>query len=146
MQTKTNGRSLPKGWQWVRLGDVTRVVTGTTPKSGVREYWNGDIVWITPTDLGGNDDKDVFTSLRLITKEGFDSCGLEIVPSGSVILSSRAPIGHLGIAKVPLCTNQGCKSFVPSKRIDSTFLYFALKQAVPVLQELGSGATFKEVS
>jgi type I restriction enzyme S subunit len=147
MQTKTNGRSLPKGWRWVKLGDVTRVVTGTTPKSDVAEYWmNGDIVWITPTDLGGNDDKDIFTSLRMISKEGFDSCGLEIVPPGSVVLSSRAPIGHLGIARVPLCTNQGCKSIVPSEKVDSVFLYFALKLAVPVLQELGSGATFKEVS
>jgi type I restriction enzyme, S subunit len=143
-----NDRSdLPKGWHWVKLSDVTRVVAGTTPKSGVAEYWiDGDIVWITPTDLGSSDEKSIFTSSRRITKAGFDSCGLSIVPSGSVVLSSRAPIGHLGIARVPLCTNQGCKSFVPSELVDTEFLYFALKQAVPVLQGLGSGATFKEVS
>lgn len=138
---------LPKGWRWEKLKDITRIVTGTTPKSGVNEYWNnGEIVWITPTDLGGNSDKDIFTSTRLITQSGFESCGLEIVPPGSIVLSSRAPIGYLGIARTSLCTNQGCKSFVPSEQIDSLFLYYAFKQSVPTLQKLGSGATFKEVS
>jgi type I restriction enzyme S subunit len=142
-----NHYALPSGWRWAKLGEVTRVVAGTTPKSGVDEYWNGgDIVWITPTDLGGNEDNFIITSARCITKAGFDSCGLEIVPPGAVVLSSRAPIGHLGIAKVPLCTNQGCKSFVPFNQVDSLFLFFALKVAVPTLQRLGSGATFAEVS
>ena len=139
--------NLPIGWQWAKLSAVTRVVGGTTPKSGAEEYWtNGEIVWITPTDLGGNRDKAIDASLRRITYAGFVSCGLEIVPPGSVILSTRASIGHLGIAKVPLCTNQGCKSLVPSDSVDSEFLYFALKKAVPILQKLGSGATFAEVS
>lgn len=138
---------LPKNWHWEKLKDITRIVSGTTPKSGVSEYWNnGEIVWITPTDLGGNSEKNIVTSTRLITKTGFESCGLEIVPPGSIVLSSRAPIGYLGIARIPLCTNQGCKSFVPSDQIDSLFLYYALKQSVATLQKLGSGATFAEVS
>ena len=143
----TTKTTLPAGWRWAKLGDVTRVVAGTTPKSGVSEYWEGgDIVWITPTDLGGNSEKEITLSARRITKAGYESCGLEIVPTGSVVLSSRAPIGYLGIARVPLCTNQGCKSFVPSEKVTSEYLYFALKQAVPTLQKLGSGATFAEVS
>jgi len=137
---------LPEGWRWVKLGDACRVVNGTTPKSGVQEYWGGDIVWVTPTDLGRLDLPYIEGSERRITNEGFESGNLEIVPVGSVVLSSRAPIGHLGIASVPLCTNQGCKSFVLGEGIDSDFLFFALKDSVSGIQQLGSGATFTEVS
>lgn len=82
----------------------------------------------------------------MISQTGYDSCGVELVPPGSVVLSSRAPIGHLGIAGTELCTNQGCKSFVPGHAVDSHFLFYALKAAVPTLQAMGSGATFAEVS
>lgn len=139
-------QALPVGWHLKRLGDVCRVVGGSTPSSSVEEFWNGNIIWITPTDLGKLEEIHITSSARQITKEGYDNCRAEIVPVGSVVLSSRAPIGHLGIAAVPLCTNQGCKSFVPCEDIDSTFLYFSLKQSVSALQALGSGATFAEVS
>ncbi|MCB1826103.1 MAG: restriction endonuclease subunit S [Gammaproteobacteria bacterium] len=137
---------VPDGWKMVALGDVTQIVNGTTPKSSVSEFWGGDIVWITPTDLGKLQQKEIVNSDRTITHDGFNSCGLTVVPVGTVILSSRAPIGHLGIAKTDLCINQGCKALVPSEIIDSVFLYYVLKQSVPQLQELGSGATFAEVS
>ncbi|MBW1702845.1 MAG: restriction endonuclease subunit S [Deltaproteobacteria bacterium] len=148
MEILTGSRKtpLPEGWRWVKLGDACRVVNGTTPKSGVQEYWGGDIVWVTPTDLGRLDLPYIKGSERRITNEGFESGNLEIVPAGSVVLSSRAPIGHLGIASVPLCTNQGCKSFVLGEGIDSDFLFFALKDSVSEIQQLGSGATFTEVS
>lgn len=142
----TASMPLPPGWQVVRLGEVCRLVSGSTPDSNNSEYWNGDIVWITPTDLGRLTGPEIKNASRRISKLGYESCGTEIVPTGSVVLSSRAPIGHVGIASVPLCTNQGCKSFVPSNQIDSWFLYFALKRYVPELQILGSGATFTEVS
>ena len=137
---------LPAGWRWAKLGEVCRVVGGSTPSSHVPEFWDGDIVWITPTDLGKMEDDHIVTSARKITKIGYENCGTELVPLGSVVLSSRAPIGHLGIAGVPLCTNQGCKSFVPSSKIDSQYLFYALKISVPKLQALGSGATFTEIS
>lgn len=140
------GSALPDGWRWVRLGDVTAVVNGTTPASGVSEFWNGDIVWITPVDLGRLAQRHITESERFISKAGLESCNLKLVPPGAVVLSSRAPIGHLGIAAVPLCTNQGCKSFLPSPDIDSDFLYYALKQSMMRLQALGSGAIFTEVS
>ncbi len=136
----------PTGWRWARLGDVCRVVGGSTPSSGIEDFWGGDIVWITPTDLGRLRGQLITNSARQITKSGYECCGTELVPVGSVVLSSRAPIGHLGIAGVPLCTNQGCKTFIPGDGVESLFLYFSLKEAVPTLQALGSGATFKEIS
>jgi type I restriction enzyme S subunit len=143
---KQGKRSLPDGWQLVKLEKVCRVISGSTPDTNVPEYWGGEIVWITPTDLGLLNGNRIVTSARRITKTGYDSCGTEIVDPGAVILSTRAPIGHLGIASVPLCTNQGCKSFVPSENVDSEFLYYSLKQSVPILQKMGSGATFSEIS
>lgn len=142
----SNPRKLPPGWKWVKLGEVCDVVSGTTPKTGVSRYWNGDIVWVTPTDLGKLTAKYVIDSERRISKAGFQSCNLAMSPVGSVILSSRAPIGYLGIVAIPLCTNQGCKTFVPHGEVNSDFLYYALKQSVEKLQQMGSGATFAEVS
>lgn len=133
-------------WRKTTLGKICKVVGGSTPNSGVERYWGGDIIWVTPTDLGRNDSMFISSSDRRITREGYDSCGTEFVPKGAVVMSSRAPIGHLAIAQVDLCTNQGCKSFVPSEEIDSAFLYFALRIAIPTIRELGSGATFSEVS
>src|SRR5207249_4663747 len=127
-------------------GGVCRIASGSTPKSGVEEFWDGDIVWITPADLGKLNGKHIVRSDRRISKAGYNSCGTELIPPGSIVLSSRAPIGHLGIARVSLCTNQGCKSFIPGPEVDSEFLYFALKQSVPLLRVMGSGATFAEVS
>lgn len=137
---------LPEGWGFVKLGKVCRIVGGSTPSSGVPEFWNGEIVWITPTDLGKLDKPYIETSQRQITQKGYESCATELLPTGSVVMSSRAPIGHLGIAQIPLCTNQGCKSFVVSEEIDSKFLYYLLKISVPAFQELGSGSTFAEIS
>ncbi|CAN5385398.1 hypothetical protein BH10ACI3_BH10ACI3_23980 [soil metagenome] len=139
-------KSLPDGWQTVRLGSVCRIVGGSTPSSGVPEFWGGENIWITPTDLGKLTIPYIETSQRSITESGYKSCATEVVPVGSVIMSCRAPIGHLGIASVPLCTNQGCKSFVVTEKVDTKFLYYLLKISVPKFQELGSGSTFAEIS
>jgi len=140
------GQPLPPGWKWVRLGEVTTVVNGTTPASENPAYWGGHIVWITPTDLGRLTCPEIISSERRITANGFRSCNLTLVPPGTVVMSSRAPIGHLGIATIEVCTNQGCKSFVPGPNVDSFFLYYALKCSIWKLQQIGSGATFDEVS
>jgi len=145
-QTKDTNIELPTGWRWVRLSEVTTVVNGTTPESENPSFWNGDIVWITPTDLGKLLEPYIRNSDRKITTAGLDSRNLTRVPLRSIILSSRAPIGHLGIAAVELCTNQGCKSFIPKEDVDEWFLYYALKRSVWKLQQLGSGATFSEIS
>ena len=140
------GDPLPDGWRWTTLGNACEIVNGSTPKSGTPEYWGGEICWITPADLGVLDSPEIRSSARSITRSGYESCSTALVPEGSVILSSRAPIGHLGIATIPLCTNQGCKSFVPSDDVDSAFLYYTLLESVDDLRSLGSGATFAEVS
>lgn len=146
LEQQEENRRLPAGWHWARLGQVCEVVGGSTPDTGNLDYWDGDIAWVTPTDLGKLSDIRITTTARRITPAGLRSCGTEMLPIGTVVMSSRAPIGHLAIADVSLCTNQGCKSFVPTSGIDSDFLYWSLKQAVPEIQALGSGATFTEVS
>jgi type I restriction enzyme, S subunit len=137
---------VPDNWAWGRLGEVSEIISGSTPKSDVAEYWDGNIVWITPTDLGRLKSKYINGSDRLISPEGYASCSATLMPAGSVVMSSRAPIGHLGIANVELCTNQGCKSFVPEEGVSSNYLYFALKAFVGQIKTLGSGTTFTEVS
>lgn len=128
------------------LGEVCEVIGGSTPDTGNSSYWNGKIAWVTPTDLGKLSDIAITKTERYITHAGLESCGARMLPMDAVVMSSRAPIGHLAIAGTPLCTNQGCKSFIPSPDIDSLFLYWALKRAIPDVQALGSGATFSEVS
>lgn len=133
-------------WKRAPLKELCRIVSGSTPSSSVMEFWNGEIVWVTPTDLGKLQGYQIETSARRITKAGNQASNTEICPVGSVVLSTRAPIGYLGIAAVELCTNQGCKTLVPGVGVDSTFLYFALRRVVPELQARGSGATFAELS
>ena len=137
---------LPDGWRWVRLGEVCEVIGGSTPNTGNPSYWNGRIAWVTPTDLGKLFGIAITKTERSITDAGLENCGARMLATGAVVMSSRAPIGHLAIAGTSLCTNQGCKSFVPNPDIDSLFLYWALKRAIPDIQALGSGATFSEVS
>jgi type I restriction enzyme S subunit len=96
--------------------------------------------------LGVLDEPFITGSARTLTESGYASCGAQMLPVGAVVMSSRAPIGHLGIAAVPLCTNQGCKSFVPGPEVDSDFLYLSLRHVMPAIQRLGSGAVFAEVS
>ena len=137
---------LPAGWKWAKLGDVCEIISGSTPKTNVAAYWNGTITWITPTDMGKLTTKYISSSQRTITQTGYASCSTKLIPAGAVIMSTRAPIGHLGIASVPLCTNQGCKTFVPGADVDTEFLYFSLLTHMEDIQALGSGSTFQEVS
>lgn len=136
----------PKHWVSHPLGDLCKVVGGSTPDTGVAAYWGGDVTWVTPYDLGRLDGPYITGSSRTISQYGLRNCSAEIAPMGSVVLSSRAPIGYVGVAGTPLATNQGCKSFIPGPSIDSFYLYYLLLFMKPLLQELGSGATFAEVS
>ena len=145
-RAQDGSRALPQGWRWVRLGEVCKVVGGSTPDSANPDFWDGEVVWVTPTDLGKNHAMVIKSSSRKITALGYESCSTEMLPTGTVIMSSRAPIGHLAIAGVPLSTNQGCKSFIPGPSVFSQFLYWMLKWDLPALRQLGSGATFAEVS
>lgn len=128
-----------------RLGDICTVVSGSTPKSVVPEYWDGDVKWITPAEL--DDDSYIISdSVRHITTLGVTKTGLKPFPAGTVILSSRAPIGKTAIAGCEMYCNQGFKNLICSNNIDSKYLYFFLSSKRDYLNSLGRGATFKEIS
>lgn len=133
-------------WPTVQLKDCARIVGGATPKSEIGDYWNGDIPWTTPKDLSDLDGKFLTDTPRKITEQGLRNCSSELLPPNSVLFSSRAPIGHVAINTVPMATNQGFKSMVPGPKLDASFLYWWLKCHRPQLEQLGNGATFKEVS
>ena len=132
-------------WQSRPIGEVFRIVNGGTPKTGVSEYWDGTHKWITPAEMGSLTSPYIATSRRTLTDEGL-RVGAELVPPQTIILSSRAPIGHLVINEVPMAFNQGCKGLVPSPSIVTKFAYYFLLAHVPLLESLGTGATFKELS
>ena len=134
------------GWESATIGDTCDVVNGGTPKTGVAEYWGGSHRWITPAEMGKRSSPYIDQTDRSITDLGLQNSSARSLPPYSVILSSRAPIGHLVINTEPMATNQGCKGLVPRSRIDHKFLYYYLGSIVDLLNVLGTGATFKEIS
>ena len=128
-----------------KLGDICEIVSGSTPKTNIDEYWDGDIKWITPAEL--DDDTYIITdSVRKITELGVRKTGLSPIPEGTVILSSRAPIGKVAIAGCEMYCNQGFKNLICSNKISNKYLYWFLKGKKALLNALGRGATFKEIS
>lgn len=130
----------------VKLGDVCTIVNGGTPKTSVAEYWDGDILWITPKDLGKLEDRETEQTSRKLTQVGIDNSSAKVIPENSVILSTRAPIGHVVINSKPMAFNQGCRGLVPSDAITAEYLYYFLRLSKKLLNELGTGTTFKELS
>ena len=128
-----------------KLGEVCTIVSGSTPKTSVTSYWDGNIKWITPAELN-EDTFYIMDSVRHITEEGKEKTGLSYLPAGTVILSSRAPIGKTAIAGCKMCCNQGFKNLICSDAIYNEYLYFFLKSKTDYLNSLGRGATFKEIS
>ena len=112
--------------QLIKLGDVCTVVSGSTPKTSVEEYWNGDVKWITPAELD-SDSYYVYDTVKHISELGRTKTGLSYMPEGTVILSSRAPIGKTAIAGCEMCCNQGFKNLICSDRIYNRYLYYFLK-------------------
>ena len=129
----------------VRLGDICTVVSGSTPKSGISDYWDGDVVWITPAELT-EDSYIINDSVRHITQKAVQETSLKPFPAGTVILSSRAPIGKTAIAGREMYCNQGFKNLICSSRVNNKYLYFFLSCKTEYLNSLGRGATFKEIS
>lgn len=133
-------------YQRYQLRDIGDIVSGATPKTTVAENFGGAIPWLTPADLSGYTQKYISRGKRNLTQQGYDSCSTQIMPSGTVLFSSRAPIGYTAIAKNPICTNQGFKSIVPKPFVNSEFLYYQLIYLRKTIQDMGSGTTFKEIS
>ena len=139
-------REIPVGWQVENLVDFAEIKNGATPSTSDDTNYGGDIVWITPKDLSDQQSKFVYQGERNITKQGLDSCSTSMLPINSVLMSSRAPIGLISIAKHEVCTNQGFKSFIPKNMEDSIYLYYYIKHHIKQIEQLGTGTTFKEVS
>jgi len=133
-------------WEVRPLGEVCRVVNGGTPKTSVPEYWGGEHRWITPAEMGKRSSPYVADTSRRLTSLGLSNCSASLSPANSVILSTRAPIGHLVINTEPMATNQGCRTLVPDSGIHDKYLYFYLYSIRDVLDALGTGATFRELS
>lgn len=129
-----------------RLGDCCEVVSGATPRTDNDAYWGGEIRWATPKDVSGLDSSTLYETPDKLTEAGYQSCSTKLVPPGSVLVSSRAPIGLVAIAGIEMCTNQGFKTLVPGTELNSSYLYHCMKANADRLASLGNGATFKEVS
>jgi type I restriction enzyme S subunit len=138
--------NIPMGWTIARLIGIADIKNGATPSTTIEENYGGDIIWITPKDLSDQNSKFVYDSQRKITQHGFDSCSTNMLPINAILLSSRAPIGLISIAKCELCTNQGFKNIVPHNLKDSSFLYYYIKEHIKQIEQFGTGTTFKEVS
>ncbi|WP_323645015.1 restriction endonuclease subunit S [Aliarcobacter butzleri] len=134
-------------WKECKLGDVAEVIGGGTPSTSNNEFWNGNIPWLTPRDLTGYSKVYISHGERFITESGLKNSSAKLMPKGSVLLTSRAPIGYVVIAENEICTNQGFKSLVPNFEIlNSEFLFYWLKSNTDYLQQLGTGTTFAEIS
>jgi type I restriction enzyme S subunit len=135
-------------WPQVELGRVVEIRGGATPRRNNPAYWGGDIPWLTPTDLPGNGTgvTDVVATKSSITEQGLASCSASLVPRGTVLFSSRASIGKLGIAGVPLATNQGFANLIPGPAVESRYLAWCLHFHADRITQLAGSTTFREVS
>jgi type I restriction enzyme, S subunit len=136
-----------KNWEIKKIKDVAEVKNGGTPSTKNQKYWNGKILWLTPKELSGFEDIKISDTERKISDEGLKHSSATLLPTGTVLLTSRAPIGYIAIAGVSMATNQGFKNFIcDSKSLNNEFLYFFLRLKTKYLQSLGRGATFTEIS
>lgn len=138
--------AIPSHWKRMPLKRKFRIVNGSTPTSDP-EYWDGEIVWITPTDFRNTEAGYFSTSSRRITLDGLNSCGTSLVPQNSIVITTRAPIGGVAQGKVEFCTNQGCKSLaLDATDLHERFAFYVLDSSSPQLNALGLGSTFMELS
>lgn len=133
-------------WRDVKIGDIADIIGGGTPSTKDPTNFGDDIPWLTPKDLSGPHDRYIGQGERSLSKKGADNCSAKILPVGTVLLSSRAPIGYVAIAKNPISTNQGFRSLVPKQGVISEFLYYWLRGNKSELERYAAGTTFKELS
>jgi type I restriction enzyme S subunit len=145
LKNKALQKNIPKDWKQLKISDVATVYSGATPKTSEGAYWSGDIYWVTPKDLSRLDSRFIINTERKITDKGLKNCSAVLIPANSLVMSSRAPIGYLAINKVPVATNQGCKTMTPNKDIDVQYLYYYLDRNIDLVKRLGTGSTFAEV-
>ena len=129
-----------------KISELGKIVSGGTPSTTIPTYWDGNIPWITPKDLSVNKKKYIANGERFITTEGLNHSSAKMLPANTILLSSRAPIGYLALAKNELCTNQGFKSIVCNEKVLPEYLYYLLQTKVDDLISISSGSTFLELS
>ncbi len=137
---------LPEGWKWVKLGQIGQIISGGTPSTSNALYWNDDVNWISPSDLTNYRNIYIKKGAKSISQLGLLKSSARLLPTGSILFSSRAPIGYVAIAEEVLATNQGFKSIVPNDNINSKYVYFYLKSIVNYANSIATGTTFKELS
>jgi type I restriction enzyme S subunit len=130
----------------VALGEVCTLINGGTPDTKNSKFWDGEHAWITPAEMGNLKSPFLRSSRRTLTDEGLQNSSAQLLPKHSVIMSSRAPIGHLIINEIPMASNQGCKGLIPNETLNYKYLYYFLYANKEYLNELGSGTTFAEIS
>ena len=136
---------MPTHWSLLPIKRLFKIFSGATPQSGNSEYWNGDIVWITPADFKTKDHY-IYQGSKDLTDSGFSACSTSMIPPGSIVFSKRAPVGTVAINKVDLCTNQGCLSCVPVEGVSSEFFYYTMSVCTEEFERRAAGTTFKEIS
>lgn len=136
---------VPAHWDIKHSNQIFKIHNGATPKTSEPDYWGDEIVWFTPKDLGDNQNKEISTSLKMITKEGYENCGVSLAPAKSIVLSKRAPIGHLAITLLPAVVNQGCFLLEVLAPNDVNYLYYWLYANKTTLNSFGQGSTFMEL-
>jgi type I restriction enzyme S subunit len=141
-------RLIPEGWEDGTLDDLGQIVGGSTPSTErLRNFTSEGTPWITPYDLSGNQgNKFITRGTQDVSNEGIKDASLKKLPAGTVLLSSRAPIGYMAIARTELTTNQGFKSFIPVNGFSTAFIYYTVKGQLKTITQYASGSTFKEVS
>ncbi|OFO67865.1 hypothetical protein HMPREF3022_08870 [Neisseria sp. HMSC065C04] len=136
---------VPAHWDIKHSNQIFKIHNGATPKTSEPDYWGDEIVWFTPKDLGDNQNKEISISLKMITKEGYENCGVSLAPAKSIALSKRAPIGHLAITLLPAVVNQGCFLLEVLAPNDVNYLYYWLYANKTTLNSFGQGSTFMEL-
>lgn len=141
-------REIPAGWDAGTLEDLGRIVGGSTPTTENPDNFTANgMPWITPYDLSGNQgNKFITKGSQDVSDEGIKNASLKKYPAGTVLLSSRAPIGYMAIARNELTTNQGFKSFIPTSGISTAFIFYTVKGSLKTITQYASGSTFKEIS
>ena len=141
------GGVMPEGWRIGKLSEIGTIVGGSTPSKAKSEYYaKKGIAWITPKDLSNDKSKFISHGEIDITEQGFKNCSAIKMPKGTILYSSRAPIGYIAIAKNELTTNQGFKSVIPNDDIGNAYIYYFLKSNFDLIDSMASGSTFKEIS
>ncbi|RLB60968.1 MAG: hypothetical protein DRH08_14555 [Deltaproteobacteria bacterium] len=134
-----------EGWGVKRFDEFGTIFSGSTLSTSIPSFWNGDIVWVTPNDLSKLKTPYLNDSHKRITKKGLNGCSANLLPAGSIVMSSRAPIGYVALPTIEFCTNQGCKTIKLKSAYHPEFTYYNVLFNIDKVKNLGEGTTFAEI-